>query len=264
MSSSPSQPNTVLFGYLEGVARRDADGYARGFARRVMATAERVWYQTEAFYTGYLYEIHEGGAGRSFLPDLIAALETEPEGTVLVPSGRRVFEISVRNGRPTGAMLTEERSQRVQRQLALILPAEQTGGSSYGVLLPAVAPLSRARFHIVKPTKRMKRLAPESQPLQFLSIGVLVSGLSLLTIGTGSCLWSLAHAGIDHGLDFERLPHRQWPSAILAAAGAAYVTKLEYKDGRWLVETAHETAATSAEAPKGPPAVNREGNSFGP
>jgi len=258
MRSGPGHPNTVLFGYLEGVAQRDADAYARGFARRVLTTAERVWYQTESFYTGYLYEIHEGGAGRSFLPDLITALETEPEGTVLVPSGRRVFELSVRNGRPTGAMLTEERSQRVQRQLALVLPAEQTGGRPYGVLVPAVAPVSRARFHIVKPTKRMRRLTPESQPLQFLSIGVLVSGLSLLTVGAGACLWSLTQAGVDRGVDFERLPHRQWPSAIMAAAGAAYVTKLEYKDGRWLVETAHEKApADAGRAPNAAPAVGK-------
>ena len=29
-----ASPNTVLFGYLEGVDRRDAEAYARGFARR--------------------------------------------------------------------------------------------------------------------------------------------------------------------------------------------------------------------------------------
>ncbi len=233
-------PNTVLFGYLEGVDRRDAEAYARGFARRTLATAERVWYQTESMYTGFLYEVHEGGAGRSFLPELITALEAEPAGTVLVPSGRRVFELTVRNGRPTGALLSEERSVKVQRQLALVLPAEKTGGNPYGLMLPATAPLGHVRFRAVRPTKRMKRLGSATSHTTFLSIGALLSGLSLLGMGAGSYLWSLRQASAPRGIEFSQLPHRQWPAVVSAAAGSAYVTKLEFKDGRWSLETAVE------------------------
>ena len=248
--SNHGHPSTVLFGYLEGVDRRDAEDYARSFARRTLATAERVWYQTESIYTGYMYEIHEGGAGRSFLPDLVTALEAEPAGTVLVPSGRRVFELTVRNGRPTGALLSEERSVKVHRQLSLVLPAEKTGGNPYGVMVPATAPVGHVRFHAVRATTRMKRLTPASQPATFLSVGVLLSGLSLLAVGAGSYVWSLRQAGVPRGVEFNQLPHRQWPAAVSAAAGAAFVTKLEYKDGKWTVDTALEKP--SAAAPKTP------------
>ena len=226
-------PNTVLFGYLEGVDRKDAEAYARGFARRTLATAERVWYQTESIYTGFLYEIHDGGGGRSFLPELITALETEPAGTVLVPSGRRVFELSVRNGRPTGALLSEERSLKIQRHLAQVMPAEKTGGRPYGVMIPATVPVGHVRFHAVRATKRMKRLASTASPAQLIGIGVLLSGLSLLGVGASSYMYSLRQAAVPRGTEFDRLPHRQWASVVSAAAGAAYVTKLEFKDGQW-------------------------------
>lgn len=256
--SSQGHPNTVLFGYLEGVERKDAEAYARGFARRTLATAERVWYHTESIYTGFLYEVHEGGAGRSFLPELITALEAEPAGTVLVPSGRRVFELTVRNGRPTGALLSEERSSKVQRQIALVLPAEKTGGNPYGLMMPATAPLGHVRFRAVRPTTRMKRLASETSQAALVGIGVLLSGLSLLAMGAGSYLWSLRQAGGPRGVEFEQLPHRQWPAVVSAAAGAAYVTKLEFKDGKWTVETAVENRS-AAPAPAAPAATLGKG-----
>ena len=250
--SSQGHPNTVLFGYLEGVERKDAEAYARGFARRTLATAERVWYHTESIYTGFLYEVHEGGAGRSFLPELITALEAEPAGTVLVPSGRRVFELTVRNGRPTGALLSEERSVKVQRQIALVLPAEKTGGNPYGLMMPATAPLGHVRFRAVRPTKRMTRLSSPASQAAFLSVGVLLSGLSVLAMGAGSYLWSLRQAAAARGVEFEQLPHRQWPAVVSAAAGAAYVTKLEFKDGKWTVETAVEPRSDGAAGKEAP------------
>ena len=246
-------PNTVLFGYLEGVERRDAEAYARSFARRTLATAERVWYHTESIYTGYLYEIHEGGSGLSFLPELITAFEAEPAGTVLVPSGRRVFELTVRNGRPTGALLSEERSVKLQRQIAVVLPAEKTGGNPYGLMLPAAAPASQIRFRAVRATKRMKRLASETSQAALLGIGAMLTGLAMLAVGSGAYLWSLRHGAGPRGVEFSQLPHRQWPAVVSAAAGAAFVTKLEFKDGKWTVETAVEKPKADGVKDRGGP-----------
>lgn len=255
-----ASPNTVLFGYLEGVDRRDAEAYARGFARRTLATAERVWYHTESIYTGFLYEIHDGGDGLSFLPELITAFEAEPAGTVLVPSGRRVFELTVRNGRPTGALLSEERSVKLQRQIALVLPAEKTSGNPFGLMMPATAPVGQIRFRAVRATRRMKRLSSPTAQATLLSVGALLSGLALFATGTASYLWSLRQAAGPHGVEFNQLPHRQWPAVISAAAGSAFVTKLEFKDGKWTVETAVEKPAAdgvkdrSGGSPGNPPA----------
>ncbi|MEI7610207.1 MAG: hypothetical protein WCJ64_22740, partial [Rhodospirillaceae bacterium] len=62
----------------------------------------------------------------------------------------------------------------------------------------------------------------------------------------GGYLWSLANQPGGRGVAFEQLPYRQWSSVVSAAAGAAYVSKLEFKDGRWTVETAVEKRGEGA------------------
>ncbi len=95
------QATNVMFGYLEGVERKDAESYARAFGRRCLKSSESCWYAVEPLWSGYLYEIHEGGPGYSFLPALAKEIDANPGGVALVPSGRRVFELTVRNGRPS-------------------------------------------------------------------------------------------------------------------------------------------------------------------
>lgn len=228
----------VLIGYLEGVAKRDAEAYARSFAIRALAPAERCFYAVERLWSGYLYEVQEGGAGRSFLPDLAREVDANVGCLVLIPSGRRVFEMSVRNGRPVGSLLPEARSREVQTTLfARALPTGPLDGRAFGVVVPAWVTGDQIRFRPIRATRRMRRVArPMSTALALSATGFLI-GLSLLVSGAGLFYWSPHRLPRANSLTMEKLPHRQWEAVMRAIDAANYVDKLEYRDGEWTVRT---------------------------
>ncbi|MCG5242921.1 hypothetical protein ACIU1J_24165 [Azospirillum doebereinerae] len=228
----------VLYGFLEGVERRDALAYARSFARRTLKTSERCWYAVEPLWTGYLYEVHEGGPGRSFLPDLVTELDANPGGIALVPSGRRVFELTVRNGRPVGGLLPEAKSRQVQLQMAAMRPTAKVDGRAYGLVIPPWVTPDQVRLRTIRPTRRMRRVStPVSVPLALSAVG-FAAGLGLLTTGGGLYYWSPHRVPRPQLLTVDQMPHRQWEKALATIGPDSYVSKLEYRDGRWTIETA--------------------------
>lgn len=228
----------VLFGFLEGVDRRDAEAYARGFARRSLKTAERCWYSTEPLWSGFLYEVHEGGPGRSFLPDLAREIDANPGGVALVPSGRRVFELTVRNGRPVGALLPEAKSREVRMHMTVMLPTARVDGQPFGVMIPAWVAEGQVRFRTIRATRRMKRLRqPVALPVALSAVG-FAAGLGVLVAGTAAYFGSPHRVPQARAVTLDRMPHRQWEGVLGAVAATSYATKLEYRDGKWTVETA--------------------------
>lgn len=231
------QATNVMFGYLEGVERRDAEAYARAFGRRCLKASETCWYSVEPLWSGFLYEIHEGGPGYSFLPDLAREMDANPGGVALVPSGRRVFELTVRNGRPVGALLSESRSREVQSRMAVVQPADRVDGRPFGLIVPAWAPQGHVRFHAILTSRRMKRLTP-AVPLQVAAAAVaFLAGATLMLGGSAAYFWSPHRTANARNFDIARLPHRQWDSVLSAITASSYAAKLEFKDGKWTVET---------------------------
>lgn len=227
----------VLYGFLDGVERRDATAYARSFARRTLKHSERCWYAVEPLWTGYLYEIHEGGPGRSFLPELVRELDANPGGIALVPSGQRVYELTVRNGRPVGGLLPEAKSRQVQRHMAAVMPTARVDGRAYGVVIPAWVTEDQVRLRTIRATRRMSRLAlPVSVPLALSAVGFL-AGLGLLVSGAVLYAWSPHRVPQAPRMAVAQMPHRQWDLAVAAMGVNTYVRKLEYRDGQWTVET---------------------------
>jgi len=231
------QATNVMFGYLEGVERKDAESYARAFGRRCLKSSESCWYAVEPLWSGYLYEIHEGGPGYSFLPALAKEIDANPGGVALVPSGRRVFELTVRNGRPVGALLSETRSREVQSRMAVVQPADRVGDRPFGLIVPAWAPQGHVRFHAILTSRRMKRLSP-AIPLQLAAAAVgFLAGVALLLGGGVTYYWSPHRAPTARNFDINRLPHRQWDTVLSAITASSYAAKLEFKDGKWTIET---------------------------
>lgn len=231
------QATNVMFGYLEGVERTDAEAYARAFGRRCLKASESCWYSVEPLWSGYLYEIHEGGPGFSFLPALAKEIDANPGGVALVPSGRRVFELTVRNGRPVGALLSESRSREVQSRMAVVQPADRIGDRPFGLIVPAWAPQGHVRFHAILTSRRMKRLSP-AVPLQLAAGAVaFLVGFAVLLGGGISYFWSPHRTINARNFDMNRLPHRQWDSVVAAITASSYAAKLEFKDGKWSIDT---------------------------
>jgi hypothetical protein len=228
----------VLIGYLEGVTKRDAEAYARSFAQRTLAPSGRGFFAVEPLWSGFLYEVQEGGPGRSYLPDLAREMDSNLGCLVLIPSGRRVFEMSVRNGRPVGSLLPESRSREVQVVMSRALPTQQVQNRAYGVVIPAWVTSDQIRFRAIRTTRRMKRVwSPVSVALALSAVG-FAAGLGLLVSGAGLYLWSPHRAPRANPIALDGLPHRQWEMVLGAVTAGNYASKLEYRDGRWVVETA--------------------------
>lgn len=68
-------PVKVLLEHLNNVTLEDAREYAMGYLKN-KATSATLFYGLFAHGNGYIVEIHEGGAGAAFTPELIRCLNT--------------------------------------------------------------------------------------------------------------------------------------------------------------------------------------------
>src|SRR3546814_16456282 len=80
---------TALVGYLDQVTIKDAIAHAKGFAKRRFEAADASWYAVMPFDDGFLYEVHEGGAGHGYLAGVAAALSPDDVPTVWIPRVRK-------------------------------------------------------------------------------------------------------------------------------------------------------------------------------
>lgn len=204
-------PIQVLIGWIGESAQRDVFEHARGFAQDHMESLETAWIAMAEFRGGTLFEVHEGGNGQAYLPDLIEELSRDPEQVLWVPSGtklNRVVTLSLVEGRPFSMMLNEADSARVRAS--------------------GQAPIER--------TGRMRRMAPRGTV-------VLVVGASLFTIALGS-LGASAYlsAAIDQqplpalSYNAETLPHGQIVTLSTALREDRWVSRIVFENGAWRAE----------------------------
>lgn len=84
------RPHKVHLEYLRGVPFATATKFARSFIRNMHPTGEG-WFGASPFMDGYLVEIHEGGSGHPFWPELLAAYGPVSEGA---PAQTFVLEVT--------------------------------------------------------------------------------------------------------------------------------------------------------------------------
>jgi hypothetical protein len=204
-------PIQVLIGWIEESARKDVIEHARGFASDHIETLETAWIAMAEFRGGTLFEIHEGGGGYAYLPDLIEGLSRDPDQVLWVPSGmkmNRVVTLSIVEGRPFSMMLNEADSAHIRASGQL--PVERSG--------------------------RMRRLQPRGTPM-------LVVGATLFALGfTGLSASAYMSAQIEQqpipSLPYssENLPHRQIISLSNALREDRWVSRIQFENGVWRAE----------------------------
>ena len=86
-------PVQVLIGWIEESSRKDVLEHARGFASDHLETLETAWIAMEGFRGGTFFEVHEGGSGRAYLPELIEELSRDPDQVLWVPSGTKLNRV---------------------------------------------------------------------------------------------------------------------------------------------------------------------------
>lgn len=206
-------PITVLVGYLDSVTAKDAVAHARGFAARRYDAIETSWYAVAPFGDGFLYEVHQGGAGIGYLPAIISALTEDEVAAVWVPSGNRACQVTMRDGRPLGLLLSEPDSETLR----------QSG----------IEPLPR--------TGRMRLVSPKGTGFLVVGAAIFAAGaISLaaaaaLNVGTVGIIASMTGGSVQL---VEAMPHRQWPLVETRPAQDVYAAALRLQDGRWTVDWA--------------------------
>lgn len=72
-----TRPVSVHFEYLQNVSKTDAIEYALGHLRS-RSRSSRTFYGVFAFGNGFIVELHEGGAGKAYLPAILAQMQEAP------------------------------------------------------------------------------------------------------------------------------------------------------------------------------------------
>lgn len=209
----PAPPIQVLIGWISEASRKDVIAHARGLAEDQLASVENAWFALAPYRGGFFYEIHEGGAGRAFLPGVIEQLERDPEQILWLPAGtaiNRVMTVGITDNIPYAVILTETESALVR----------QSGQE----------PMQRSG--------RMRRLVNSGQ-------GLLVGGVLTSLIGLGVLGLSLDHA---RGLAQQpptlvsylpdTLPYSQIAALTASLPDDRWLLFVVYENGTWRSETA--------------------------
>ena len=69
-----------------------------------------------------------------------------------------------------------------------------------------------------------------------------LAGFAVLLGGGITYYWSPHRVPHARSFDMNRLPHRQWETVMTAITANSYAAKLEFKDGKWTVETLAQPA----------------------
>ncbi|MFC4236157.1 hypothetical protein ACFOY8_13155 [Thalassospira xianhensis] len=201
-------PLSVAYGFVETDDKKAAIAVAKGYIFKRIDALSICYYAVARFDTGYLWEIHEGGAGVSYLPSVVRLLAENPGSKVWVPCGERVFEILLRGNKP----------------LCLLLPAAQ---GEYAVK------------NGIQAEEKGKMSRYENRGLVLFSVGLTVFLASAaLCAATGAGVWNARIPSIvDRPLKLQSAPHFQWKNLSGLAEQGLYVDKLEYQAGKWSIIT---------------------------
>ena len=80
-----SVPVKIMMGYLPDVLERDAMEYAMGVADRNCEQSSITYFDVFKYDGGYVYEIHEGGRGKAYTPEILKLFEESGDFDNLKP-----------------------------------------------------------------------------------------------------------------------------------------------------------------------------------
>lgn len=201
-------PINAHMGWQDGLdTKQDAIDLAKGYINRRFNAVESSWYSVAPLLEGYLWEVHEGGPGKGYIDGIMDALAENPGAVIWFPSGTKVFQFMMRDGKPFGVLLPQEESDRVK------------AGDT-----PPIFPKTKMKRAVNKGT------------------GVLVAGATLFGASMAVLVASLvfyAFIGVAPAtykdVNLAKLPHAQW-RLVQNVTATEIISKLEMKDGKWASE----------------------------
>lgn len=197
-------PIRVMFEKLGQVTRGDAEIYCKGKIERYFDNPIESFFFIKKVDDEWFCEIHEGGSGRAFLPDLIKILQDDNQpDEVLIPSGTRAIKASM----------------------------EEDEGIIFYMLNDGDFP----DLNIPKRTSRMTPFQGDSRGFLVVSISCLLMSLIVLVTSFTARETVREYQGMNNAVDqfitfhrmmnqMERLPENR------------YINKIEFNQGRWTID----------------------------
>lgn len=88
------KPYRAVIDFLDGTTKRkDAVSFAKAFIDQRFANHDVCWWHVRKFDGGWLFEVHEGGPGKSYIKSAMEAIDADPQVVCVVPMTRRVMEV---------------------------------------------------------------------------------------------------------------------------------------------------------------------------
>jgi len=219
-------PIRILMGYLPEITERDARDYALGVAEKHFEQPAIAHFDAFKYENGYAYEVHEGGEGFAYLPEIIRYFQEQG------PYRERETAAVVLR---TGTRMVKVIRQRVGLQ---------------AVLLPESTPLETDDW----PPSGEKLQSALNQRTGFLvaGAGFFVAGFFALIVGSMMTRYQPYDSPAPPAVttvDYEQLPIAQW-SKVQGLPPNEFVSKLAYDHKHWLqpVIQTGDAAHTPAQA----------------
>lgn len=251
-------PIRILIGTCTG-NRTDSEALARSLAERYFDIPDRSWFLLKRQAgLGYYYEIHEGGDGFGYLPDVIDQLMNH-EKEIMLPSlsGRQMRVVMKNNGALIASLLSdresvEQISQNVRRQAPMtLMGATGTEWLKVGAMMFSLGLLT---FSAVT----------------FIHKGVTLEAEGYYEFGekfAPARLVDMVNDREPNTIDRSRdrpTPLEIWPEVVESASDPRhYITSIRYAGGDWSLNTtprdittpdeAQANASSEAETPDEPP-----------
>lgn len=240
-------PIKVMIGTCPG-GKKDTEAMARTQIDRYFDLPSHSWmYVRKARKGGYFYEVHEGGAGRPYLPSVLAFLKKDElmedddadidetdesyQSVIIKPLSERAVEVIMKaNGNISTLSLPEKDSESLATTEGLVpakgkkmKPYATTGSEwitigvasmSLGLLMMSVAgALNKTADLVVNGYYEMASSLPTTRLMD-------LSGIE----------WDTVSVMKSH----EELPSAQWNDIFQARlAPGESISRFEYVDGRW-------------------------------
>jgi hypothetical protein len=239
-------PIQVVLGFLPEVSVRDAKEYALGIAEKHFEQMGLVFYAAFPFKSGYIFEIHEGGHGKAYAPEIVSYFDAHGEFDPSNPL--------------TAVIKTATRAVEVQR----------TREGLTAIWLPTQHAMAPSEW--LHPRQKMTPALHRRTNFMLAGLALFLAGfVAVMTAGTVFRLRPIEPAAAvgDSVIRAEVLPLSQMEKLLQMPAGT--VKALKFSDGKWQpIETIAPVASSAPVAtipngsPPGAPAAPSTGANLNP
>lgn len=207
-SNSISSARNVVIDFLEGTTKKnEAMDYARGFIDNHYASPKSCFIYTSSYEDVYAVEIHDGGEGKPYLPNVIKTLEDDPTACACIQNKRRTLEIKKNDRGEFSSILLPEGLDSTETNIVRIYPDEKSNMRPYSY--------NNILFAII------------SMTLCALGFTLLVFTTIVALLAYQKPIKTLPTTKVKN------LPIQQWGALIENYTYDMYVEKVTFEHGRW-------------------------------